>query len=115
MTDVGEFITDNDDLEHAIQFENSIIRSKPLNEDRMDFRTFVYFADRWAALGARQRAAALAIARGSMDTATDLIGPRHLSAEDAKKEVQTPAWAEVTSLVEDIEWVCLDADSVGDD
>lgn len=115
MANIGKFITDNGDLESAIQHENRIIRSWPLADERMDFATFVHFADRWAALGARQRAAALAIARGSMDTATDLIGPRYLSAEDANRGAQTPAWAEVAALVEDVEWVCLDADTVGDE
>ena len=68
--------------------------------------TFAYFAllaDRWASLGKRQRAAAIAIARGSMDTATDILGPRYLSRADAREGIESPAWGDITDLLFDID------------
>lgn len=67
------------------------------------FAYFVNLADRWAALSKRQRAAAIAIARGSMDTATDILGPRYLSRDDAREGLESPAWDDVTDLLFDID------------
>jgi hypothetical protein len=111
MTMPGKYITEADDLAHAISFENELIGKKLPQED-FDFATFVHLADRWAALGQRQRAAALAMARGSMDTAADLIGPAFFDAEDFKEDNPNPTWAEIEELVFDINYTCVDVRDV---
>lgn len=102
----GKYITESDDLARAISLENELIGKKLPQED-FDFPTFVYLADRWAALGQRQRAAALAMARGSMDTATDLIGPKFFDAKGFKENESNPNWAEVEDLVFDIQYTSV--------
>lgn len=88
--------------------EAARMQERTLADAREDFpsQTFAYFidmADRWAALSKRQRAAAIAIARGSMDTATDLIGPRYLSREDCRERVESPMWDDITDLLFEID------------
>jgi len=107
MTMPGKYITEADDLARAISRENELIGKKLPQED-FDFATFVHLADRWAALGPRQRAAALAMSRGSTDTATDLIGPKFFNAEDLKENNPNPTWAEIEELDFDINWTCID-------
>ena len=107
----GKYITDSDDLSHAISYENELIGKKQLQED-FDFPTFVHLADQWAALGQRQRAAALAMARGSMDTATDLIGPKFFTAEDFKEDNHNPVWAGIEELVFNINYTCVNVNEV---
>lgn len=105
----GKYITDTDDLSRVISYENELIGTKPIQE-QFNFATFVHLADRWAALGQRQRAAALAMARGSMDTATDLIGPKFFNAEDFREDNPNPAREEIEQLVFDIEYTCINVE-----
>lgn len=107
MNAQNEFVK-TDDLHSVVAREEQLLKSLPLNEDRFDFQTFVHFADKWASLGKRQRAAALAMSRGSMDMVADLIGPKYLSKEDAAADRLTPAWEEVSDLVFEINWQCAD-------
>jgi hypothetical protein len=88
------------EFQDAIAFENLHIDALRRLEFGIDFQTFVWLADRWAALGARERAAALAMQRGSMDTAADLIGFRSGQAK------RNPVWDEVEELCFDIRWQC---------
>ena len=96
--------------------EAARMQERTLDSDRADFpsQTFAYFVDmanRWAALSKRQRAAAIAIARGSMDTATDLLGPRYLSSEDCREKVDSPMWDDITDLLFDIDEAGFDVPS----
>ena len=101
----------NDDEEitalDRIEREKLFIDRLPKSEFGIDFQTFVWLADRWAELGDRQRAAALAMARGSMDSATDLIGPPLYHTNPSADSVQeNETWHEVNDLVFDIQWHC---------
>jgi hypothetical protein len=87
-------------FQDEIDFENRHIDALPRAEFGIDFQTFLWLADRWAALGARERAAALAMGRGSMDTAEDLIGLR------SGQTRRNPVWDEVSEMVFDIQWHC---------
>jgi hypothetical protein len=57
---------------------------------------FVRLAERWNTLGKRAKAAALAMNRGSLDTAADLLGPRDESQA-------SPAYDELFEILFDIE------------
>ena len=52
------------------------------------------------------------MARGSMDTATDLIGPKFFTAEDFKEDNHNPVWAGIEELVFNINYTCVNVNEV---
>jgi hypothetical protein len=93
--------------------EEALLAATPVSEFGIDVRTFVWLADRWAALGERQRVAALAMIRGSMDSAAEMVGPQfHGSGPEDFKINEV--WDEVADLVFDLNWHCEPDDESGE-
>lgn len=92
-------------IANTVSFQHQYASEQPRGEDtgHLTVYDFIRFAQRWNAMGAVKQAAAIAMARGSIDSVTDLIGPQHATEEDRRNEIDTPIWGEVWEFLFDAE------------